>query len=212
MTDCAALQKQIALYVEGDLQDADCRKLESHLRACASCWDVEAELRESQALFKSLRLGQPNTAALEEVRERVRIQVGDLQPVPVWARWAHQLLFAGLRRKPAIAGAAFAALVTVGLWYANFSRVGTPPLQPATEVAQFQVSGPGVQPSVEKPPAVVTAPQPRMKRTVPKVEEPMEIAALAPSDEREQISQTPMKFLTDDPDIIIYWLPRDKGD
>jgi hypothetical protein len=27
-----------------------------------------------------------------------------------------------------------------------------------------------------------------------------------------QVSQIPMKFVTDDPDIIIYWLPSDKGD
>jgi hypothetical protein len=33
-----------------------------------------------------------------------------------------------------------------------------------------------------------------------------------PAAEVTHVSQLPMKFLTDDPNIIIYWLPTDKGD
>ena len=42
--NCAAYEKQIALYVEGDLPASDRRRVETHLQTCTVCSGLAEEL------------------------------------------------------------------------------------------------------------------------------------------------------------------------
>src|SRR5262249_49087099 len=112
---CSAFESMIALYVEGDLRDADRRRVEQHLESCSDCWDLLYELQESQSAVKSLRQGAVNPEALLAVRSRVLNEVGDMEPAPAWAVAMHRLLFAGMRRRTAIAGLLVGALLLSGI-------------------------------------------------------------------------------------------------
>jgi hypothetical protein len=73
--NCAAYEKQIALYVEDDLSSSDKRRIETHLQTCAVCSGLAEDLRESQSIFKVLRAGMVKSADLIDVRERVLNEV-----------------------------------------------------------------------------------------------------------------------------------------
>ena len=69
----------VALHVEGDLDESERQRVESHLRTCAECWDLAEDLRESQAIFKSIRQDVPNKAMLSAVRARVLEDVAGME-------------------------------------------------------------------------------------------------------------------------------------
>src|SRR2546423_1671311 len=97
--NCVRLQNLVALYVEGDLRESELRRVETHLQECSICRDLVDVLRESQSAFKDLRLGAVNLTALAEVRQRIMIVLGELDPAPAWVLMMHRLIFTGLRRK-----------------------------------------------------------------------------------------------------------------
>jgi len=204
--NCVSFESFIALLVEGDLNEADRRGVEKHLEECSDCSVLFVELQESQAAFKALRQGMVNAGAISEVRARVLNDVGDLDPAPAWVVVMHRLLFAGLRRRAAIATVAVGVLLLGGLW------LGLTKHQMQTEVKLAAHDEPVVPVNVAaeeefvKPVKTDKAlPRPRRHRTV--TEKPDNRVA-AQSDS----IQFPIKFVTDDPNIIIYWLPSDKGD
>ena len=211
-TKCRALESLIALYVEGDLLASDRRRVEAHLQSCSACKTLAEDLRESQSVFKVLRAATVNSSDLADVRERVLNEVGDLEPAPGWVVTMHRLLFAGLRRRNAIAGVVLAALVTGGVWYSQ-SR-GERRNEAPVVVARLEVPPSALMSEVMDPPADVA----------PVVKPPVQVLEVLPAEEPEvqlidepvvpeaQAPQIGMKFVTDDPNIIIYWLPSDKGD
>jgi len=211
---CTALESYIALYVEGDLPLSDQRRVETHLQSCTACNGLAEDLRESQSVFKVLRAASVNSSHLAGVRVRVLNQVGELEPAPGWVVTMHRLFFFGLRRRNAIAGVLLAVLTSGTVWYSQ-SR-GERKNDAPVVVAMLEVPPSALVSEVIDPPADVT---PVVKRIPPvQVLEvlPVEMPEVQSMDEPEQvqpqISQIPMKFVTDDPNIIIYWLPTDKGD
>jgi anti-sigma factor RsiW len=211
---CAALESLIALYVEDDLPASDRRRIETHLQTCAVCSGLAEDLRESQSMFKSLRAGTVKSADLIDVRERVLNEVGDLEPAPGWVVTMHRLFFAGLRRKNAIAGVVLATVVSGGLWYSQSHVAGEGKKELPVAVATLEVPPSELLSDVVVPPAKLD------RNRVP----PVQVFEEFPVDQPEvqsineqvpaesQVSQIPMKFVTDDPNIIIYWLPSDQGD
>jgi len=218
--NCNGLESLIALYVEGDLPVLDRQRLESHLQSCTVCCALADGLRESQSMFKVLRAGTVNSSDLAGVRNRVLNEVGDLDPTPGWVITMHRLFFAGLRHRNAIAGVLLAALVSGGLWYsrARFVHEGHERKSDSpVEVARLDAPAVFVSPDPVSPPP--EAPRVLNRRALQAA--PVEVspdapavpAALEPFPPQLQVSQVPpMKFVTDDPNIIIYWLPSDKGD
>jgi hypothetical protein len=213
---CTAYENQIALYVEADLSASDRRRVETHLQSCTACNALAEDLRESQSMFKALRAATVNSSDLAGVRERVLNEVGGLEPAPGWVVTMHRVFFAGMRRRNAIAGVLLAALISGSVWYSHMRIVHEVREEAPVDVAKFETPVPiglqtVAQPSGETPRIVKSA-------------EPLEIADVLPAEAAEvqvveelvppesQVSQIPMKFVTDDPDIIIYWLPSDKGD
>jgi hypothetical protein len=194
MKECSDFEQLIALYVEEDLSVPERGRVEVHLKECSSCWDLAEDLKESQAVFKSIREDVPDATALSVVRERVLGEVGELHAMT----WFERFVFGGLRRKAALASIALFLAGSGALWMSR-----TPDVVPAPPVIVV------VPPVPDLPPE--TAPVPVAPRRVrPRVPEPAPVlVAAAPPEEPKQVA---IKFLTDDPNIIIYWLVDEKGD
>ena len=85
----------VALHVEGDLDESERQRVESHLRTCAECWDLAEDLRESQAIFKSIRQDVPDQAMLSAVRARVLEDVAGMES----GGWFSRFFPFGFRQK-----------------------------------------------------------------------------------------------------------------
>jgi anti-sigma factor RsiW len=214
--NCRAWESLIALYIEGDLSASDLSRVVSHLDGCAACRYFADNLRESQSMFKSLRVGTVNSSDLAGVRERVLNEVGDLEPAPGWVVTMHRLFFAGMRRRNAIAAVVLAALVTGSVWFSQWHVAGEKKNEGPVAVATLEVPPSALVLDVIVPPAnaelvVKRLPPVQVFAALP-VEEPQEQSIDDPVPTAAQVPQIGMKFVTDDPNIIIYWLPNDKGD
>jgi anti-sigma factor RsiW len=189
---CRFSENDIALFVEGDIGPSRAREIEEHLTECRSCGELAEELRESQSVFKSLKQDVVSAAALASVRTRVLAEAGAGNARAGWGRWVY-----------ALAGAAFVAVVGVALsWQVR---------EPAPQVTLNQVK--------VAPNPIASAPAPKTATTVkarvsvarlkgtaakPQVGENAEIGA-------ESVKPLVVKLLTDDPNIVIYWLVDQKN-
>lgn len=185
---CERFQNQIALYVAGDLDERDARRVEPHLEACPACRELAAGLEESRAALGDLREADVDPAVLGRIRRQVLEKVETRQPS----------LFHGWRWKHAF----FLAAAVVILAVALAPRLRQSPSEPA-------LAPPG-------PPAVVAAkPQPpapiphRRARARPAVMRPPEPAVVKARGSSEPLV---VKMLTDDPDVVIIWLIDQNGD
>jgi hypothetical protein len=192
----------MALYVEGDLSASDLQRVEKHLRECAGCWDLAEDLRESQALFKTMREEAPDDGAVFALRERVLADVDGLQPMT----WFGRLLFGQTGRRAALASIALIVAAGSAMWLMRVPATSDPPatsesiadrhpvISPPQEVAEPLNAAP-------TPPVAPRKPERQPARRVP-------VSASTPVETK----QVAIKFVTDDPDIIIYWLVDEKGD
>jgi hypothetical protein len=201
---CSDFERLIALYVEEDLREEERASVETHLRTCSACWDLVEDLKESQAIFRSIRQDVPAAAALSNLRERVMSEVGGLQS----ASWLERVFIGAFRRRAALAGV-LVLVAGYGVWW--FARV--PAVVPVTVPLEIAVSSPA--PDVVPAPAVLETvseartPAPKRVRHRAPVQVPAPAPAPAPVEESQQLT---IKLLTDDPNIIIYWLVDQKGD
>jgi len=192
---CREFEHLIALDVEGDLSPADRRRVDLHLRACPDCWDLAEDLKESQAIFKSIRRNTPDQTMLLNVRARVLAEAGAER-----LSWFERIFLGGFRQKATLAAMAVFVIVLGSVWMSRgrdikqtpVAAVSAPPVSPATTV----------EPRQPKPPAVAVS--------KPKVRRPRPASRVEVSD--EPVKQVTIKLLTDDPNVIIYWLVDEKGD
>jgi hypothetical protein len=196
--NCGDSQKLIALYMEGDLAAAGLSELENHLASCDSCRAFAEELRESQETFKSLRHERMDESALHRLRHRVMGEVRRMDSLP-WHVRLERFLYLGLRRGPALAGLALFLAISGAIWYAvPPSEVPPPqiaqPLPPPTVTFEPVNTAPG-------PVHAAARPQRRPRAAAPPVLE-------HPAEERREVL---VKLLTDDPNIVIYWLVEQNG-
>jgi len=183
----------VALHVDGDLDESERQRVESHLRTCAECWDLAEDLRESQAIFKSIRQDLPNQAMLSAVRARVLEDVAGMES----GGWFGRFFLMGFRQKATLAGIALLIVGGGALWLARKPEALIVPALPVAvslEVVPEPVTSP-----VSSPPA---ARRPRIQRQRP---------VATPQDQEPQ-QQVTIRLLTDDPNVIIYWLGDEKGD
>ncbi len=228
---CTRYEKDLALYVEHDLPDADAAAVEAHLRECATCPSFLAELRASQAQLKDLASEEMEAEALAAVRVRLVEAAAAPRPrhdgqVPTWA-----------------AAAAIVLAFGTVLWVAVLVRW----TDPARTVAVS--SPPRIAPTI--PPPVTAEPSPRSTLPGPPAVSPrMEhaaqvgrgradrrsvVPALSP-DDADQLARavvaiarirnvrdaepdvepspepTPlMRLATADPNVVIYWQLEPNG-
>jgi len=195
---CSDFEQLIALYVEEDLSVVERGRVEVHLKKCSACWDLAEDLKESQTVFKSIRQDIPDATALSALRERVLSEVSGIESMT----WFERFLFGSLRRKAALAGIALVLVGSGAMWLARSLQVA--PAKPPIVVAVNPVPPVVVPAPVFGEPQPSPAPRPRTKLTL----QPVPVPDL-PAGERKQVA---IKFLTDDPNVIIYWLVDEKGD
>ncbi|MBI2149167.1 MAG: hypothetical protein HYU27_00995 [Acidobacteria bacterium] len=208
---CKYSEQDIALYVEGDLIEP---AIEAHLLACGTCRVLVDELRESQSLLKGLRQETVSGAALAEVRSRVLVEVRGVSSRTPWGRRVERWFWLGLRRGYALAGVGLAVAMGVGLWLGAPTpkpSVESDPLPPAAAVPLRK----GDNVLVETRPIVPLAKGDGVRglpRTqgVAHTEVPKQ-AVPDPGPAPDEPKQLVVKLLTDDPNIVIYWLVDQTG-
>ena len=207
--NCRYSENDIALYVEGDLGPAKACEIQAHVLICGPCRSLETSLRESQSMLKSLRQDTVSAAALSAVRTRVLAEISG-RSRPLWGRWVY-----------AMTGALFVVFLSVGLvWYRAKD----------TQTQQVVVGNP------LPPPAAVPLTRGTMTVVPPPAVGPLSEVAKSNVNEhvsvsvplregdgrrrRQGVAHTPnpiespkplmVKLLTDDPNIVIYWLVDQK--
>jgi anti-sigma factor RsiW len=179
---CHHSEDDLALYVEGDLGEARQREIAAHLEECGACCAFVAELRESQAVFKCLRGEMVSAAALSDVRNRVLAGVAVSRGRMPWGRWLY-----------AVAGLACVVVAVVVFTPPRRGGVAAPVIKSreATETAQTGWS--------DRPKHSAEPTTPALRATPP----------FQGGEKAKQ--QVVVKLLTDDPDIVIYWLIDENG-
>jgi hypothetical protein len=222
---CAHSEQDIALFVEGDLGPAALHAIEGHLAECPDCRALAEELRTSQATFKDLRQEVVNPASVLDLRRRVLVELDELDSKTEWGRKIERWLFLGARRGYAAAGVAFVLAVCVSasiVWRFSLNR----PLPPSattslTTVQEKPADRPQPYPEAEAAEAAEQVPARTavVKRTntfVPATGAESRrsriggvvTATQAPAGDSKEVV---VKLLTDDPNIVIYWLVDQNG-
>jgi len=185
--NCERLEKLIALWVEGDLEIGEARRIEAHLDECGACREFAAALKESQLGVKNLRDEAADSLTLERVRSRVLEQISTGQRSPRW--------FFGWAWGYALAGVLAVLAGGVILWRSHVPRdIPKPEVQSAalTEpLPNLPVPAPAKPPKrrrVQRRPQVDAVKQP------PAASEPLMV-----------------KLFTDDPNVVIIWLVDRNG-
>ena len=187
--NCKDFEKLIALDVEGDLPQPQGRVVQEHLRACIRCQEFVQELKASQAMFKGLAAEAMDERALEEVRRRVRVGLAaeaDRPAFPAW-RWA-------------LGTGVVAALILAALILRPLVRRPVPQAtatKRAPETVAAVPSAPVLPGSLS--PQIVKSTSPRQQKSSP----PASLRTRTRAHHPEPLT---IKLLTDNPNVVIYWL------
>ena len=187
---CREYEPLMALNVEDDLSPADKRRVDSHLRECPDCWDLAEDLKDSQAIFKSIRQNTPSQTMFLNVRAGVLAQAGSVR-----LSWFERIFWGGFQRKATVAAVAVVVIAVSSLWLSRERTVS----QPVTDIP----AAPAILTPAPEPVPVVEVSKPKVRRQKPA---PRVEASAKP------VKQVAIKLLTDDPNVIIYWLVDEKGD
>ena len=195
--NCKEWEERIALYCGGDAPAAEARQTERHLADCAGCQMFASGLKQSLALLQDMHQEALAPAHFAAVRARV-IATLERERLPVWRRfWAYGL-----------AGAVVALLLVLAV------RTG----QRGPETAANRKPVPGPLVSEVKPPEIAvqraggepaSLPHPvRHVHRTPARRAPARVqtAAAAPKD------TVMVKLVTDDPNVVIYWIAERRGE
>ena len=186
---CHEFEQLVALFVEDDLPPTERRHTEAHLRLCAPCARLAEELKESQSLFKSIRQQVPTQTMLTVVRTRV------LEQAHTRVSWFERIFLSAFGQRATLAGLALLLLGSSALWvWKQPADMPIPSPPRLTPVLPAPVPAPAVA-------THVTDVKPVQRGHAPLAEKKPDVAR-----------ETTIKWLTDDPNVIIYWLVEEKGD
>ena len=207
---CTRWHRLIALEVGGDLDPRRSRGLEKHLEGCATCRDLSEELRSQREALLRLDREAVGGVILGSVRHEVLADLADRR------RALFQLPAGG--RRLAFAGVAAVILVVAAV----VLRQGATPTQPivAERRVPAAVSAPTAAPIPVPTTDVIVEPPQAMPPPAPVEHGPLRLARgdLSTRGPETAVSRSaptePMtvKILTDDPDVVIYWIVDPKGD
>jgi hypothetical protein len=219
--NCRYSENDIALFVERDIASPQACEIEEHLAICDACRELAQDLQETQSVFKSLKRDSVSAGALASVRTKVLAEVGGRSVRPAWGRWVY-----------ALAGVAFVAVMVIGM--AQYGR------KPVAQVQQIVKSDPPLSPDASPylarasraavpltrgtitttgaiPAAVIKrAKVNKVNVTVPRTEGDSRPRSGRQGVAQAEVSAEPpkqlvVKLLTDDPNIVIYWLVDQNG-
>jgi anti-sigma factor RsiW len=192
----------LSLYVEGDVPQM-AAVIQRHLHECAACSLRVAAFQESQSIFKSLGQETVSSAALASVRTRVVDEVRHRGGGFRLFLWLGRLAPAGLPWRYALGSLAIVLAVSAVVWRSRVPEQRPERLAPVAATAPVEITRPAV--AVAKAPATLHHPK-HVKRVPAPKPKP------ATAHVEEEPHQIVMKIITDDPNIIIYWLLDPKGD
>lgn len=208
---CSRWEKMVALYTGGDLADTKAHRVERHIAGCASCRELAESLSADRAVLarldagaaEDIELGSVRGAVLEELAENRRAGAEALS----WSRVA-------------LAAAAVVLVVLSVVVVEVFERRG----------ARIAEVTPGVAERAEKPtlavpgndlatPSLPASDDPAFVSPSPRAEPFTRVAragppAVRPAAAGPSVPTEPMvmKILTDDPEVVIYWIVEAKGE
>ena len=204
--NCSTSRECLALWVEGDLPRTQVQEMEEHLSSCPACRTFRTELGDSQTRFRALIDEPVNVEALDKIRETVLVRTsrsktaGDKRPlIPAWAYTAAAALLIALIGWTALRPSPEAEPVRT----AQVEAVPeAPEVLPTPEVAPPE---PVSQP---EPVAVAALREDVAPATRPAVVEPETSVADATLTQTRSLT---VKLLTDDPNVVIYWVVDQVG-
>jgi hypothetical protein len=183
--NCREWEERIALYAGGDLAAAEAAAVERHLGECAGCQVFASGMRESLRVMRDAHAEELDGAAFAAVRARV---LGELNPRVWWRRgWVWGL-------------AGTALMVVLVLW----PRAAVVRRAPATVAVQPAVESPAPGPVLRNGgPLRISRPAHMTRRRV----HPVRAVAA-------KVAGPPIvvKMITDDPDVVIYWITDTRGE
>ena len=184
--NCSIWEERIALYAGSDLTAAEASEVERHVGDCAGCQVLLSGLRESLELLRETHAEPVAEAHFAAVRARVLSEL-ERESKPLWRRpWVY-----------AMVAAAMLLLVAV--------RPKDPKEEKRIEVVQPAPVAPVAQVEAEPVPERPAQPPHRKRRPQPA---PVAIAVKA----EQPAEPLVVKLLTNDPDVIIYWITDTKGE
>lgn len=223
---------ELALWAGGDCPPAEASRLEQHLAACADCRALAQGLRESQAGLAALA-GEPIDAeALARVRTGVLRRLEERRPRPAVAPWlmaaAATFVVAALALGLWLQGSRPAGTPEVAARAEDDSPTSaegpgrTRPVpegwgidsapRRAEERTAAAAPKPGPDPKVPAPGWPQESEQSRrasretaVPEAPPAPEPPVQRAAVPPAEPRATESMV-IQIVSDDPDIVFYWL------
>ncbi len=186
--NCRDWEERLALYAGGDLGAPERAAVERHLGECAGCQVFLSGVTEGLRILKEAHTEQPAEAHFAAVRARVLAQVRREQR-PWWRKgWVYGL-----------AGVAAAVLVVIAL---RPRPVPAPPPAPRVAVSERPPAPLPVKERVAVPGrrGALRAGLPYRRRVRPA--EPV----------IEPAKPLVVKLVTDDPNVVIYWITDTRGD
>jgi hypothetical protein len=186
--NCGNWEERIALYAGGDLAPSETAEVNQHLADCQDCRVFASGLRESLDLMREAHASEIDAPHFAAVRARV-LGTLEAQRLPWWrSAWVYGL-----------AAVAAAALLVVSL----VPRHPAGPIGAAT-VTERDTPSPSLTPvPVEAPPKLHRARAVRHRQPLPI------LPVAAPPDPGPPVV---VKLLTDDPDVVIYWITDTSGE
>ncbi|HVH69792.1 MAG TPA: zf-HC2 domain-containing protein [Candidatus Dormibacteraeota bacterium] len=184
---CLDFEKLIALDLEGDLPERKGKAVAEHLKVCRRCQEFTEKLKASQTLLKSLAQESVDDGVLQEVRQSVFKSLPTEKERQGFRGWRYAL-GAGVT--------AVMVLAAITLWRPWNGRspdvTRTTPKQTATEAV-------GQQTPTLAPRSSVRATKGKSVLRRRKYFNSL----LTASKGRQQLA---IKLVTDDPNVVIYWL------
>lgn len=184
--NCSEWEEQIALYLGGDLTSEESSEVKRHLGDCLGCQVFASGLKESMALLQGLHHEPIDTAHFAAVRARVMSELEGGRHSWWRTAWVYGLA--------ASAAALFLLLA----------------LHPSAPVAPRHVAGTAAAPDVP-----VTARAAGLDTPVKVAHRRRSATRRSRSGEGIRVTPAPpivVKLLTDDPDVVIYWITDKSGE
>ena len=183
--NCREIEGLIALHAGGDLNPEEAAAVEQHLDGCDACRALAAELRDCQTVLNELGAEVPGEAVYGSLLARLSA-ASALQRRWTWALAAAAAVLLGL------AGS---------VWqYAERQRPGATHLEIARATLPVP-RAPEVKKAVTMPAATSDRPKTRVRR-----------ARARKPEFRQDAEPLVMKLLTDDPNVVIYWIVEGTGE
>ncbi len=206
MMSCRRVRRLVALWVGGDLAPRRVRRIEAHVAGCEACRLLAGRLRAGRDALAGFVEEPPDRVALRTVRQRVMARLDAAQADPAAGRtrpWRPAIGW-----KPAL-GAALLALGAAAVVLVQRATRG-PDVREV--VAARPTGAPSAVAPVPAPPVQTgTAPRPTERRAAsagPRQHPQVRAGARSVPPQARTASAEPLviKIVTDDPEVVIYWV------